>query len=89
MKVVLPYNVVKDRVDKFLKHFVDDSGVVKALKKALDEFPTGNLVKFLYSDSDASIIYGASVITVEGERNVKKLLRWVFYEEKESKAETR
>jgi len=31
MKVELPYEVVKDRVEKFLKHFVDESGVVKAL----------------------------------------------------------
>jgi len=87
MKVELPYGVVKDRVDKFLKHFVDEKGVVKALKKILDEFPSSLPVRFLYSGNEGSIIYGTSVIEVEGKREVDKLLRWIFYEEEESEAE--
>lgn len=87
MKVELPYEVVKDRVEKFLKHFVDESGVVKALSKYLNEFPSNHPVAFIYHENEGTIVYGCSTIDVHGKKNVDKLLRWIFYEEEEAQTQ--
>ena len=81
MEISLPASLVRERLETYLRYFIDESGVAKALKRILDEFPSDDPVFFIYEGRHGTIIYHTTTIDVEDEREINKLLRYVFYEE--------